>query len=85
MRYLAVLFLFLSACSSDLRIYNQEKHEIFCADIITEEGGKINLQKLKEILEAHENVGVIRSGLHEGLSVLHEACSMVGPIFWTIL
>jgi ankyrin repeat protein len=63
----------LSACSNDLRVYNQE--EIFCADIVAEEGGKINLKKLKEILETHENIGVIRSGSHGELSVLHEACS----------
>jgi ankyrin repeat protein len=75
MKYLAVLLLFLSACGNDFRVYNREKHEIFCADLVTHCGEKINLQKLKKILEAHENIGVIRSGLHGELSVFHEACS----------
>jgi ankyrin repeat protein len=66
-----ILGLLLAACNRD----HQEEHEILYADIVEREGGKIDLKKLREVLETNQHIGVIRSGAHGSLSVLHEACS----------
>ncbi|MDR2598580.1 MAG: ankyrin repeat domain-containing protein [Holosporales bacterium] len=74
-KYFAALLLLLSACNRWPQEYDQWEQAIFCAGIIDRSGEKIDLQKLKEVLETNWRIGVIKSGSHGVLSVLHEACS----------